>query len=133
RIDTKSNWHSRKQFCLKNVYTNFETLIEESKKPTNKSLATFKPAKIHRLIIEKDEREWKPVWKALQQQMNLFEDKENPRDVFPKLPYKFKYEFEDETGKRRKLMIEDWEIGQLYWNCLKKTDGDEEIALEKVK
>lgn len=30
-------------------------------------------------------------------------------------------------------MIEDWEIGALYWNCLKSTDGNEEMALRKVR
>jgi len=133
-IDTKGNWVKRKEFCLKNVYTNMEELINESKDPRNKSLATFKPTKIHRLIIEKDEDDWKPVWKALQEQMNLFEtDKKQQKEIFPKVPYKFKYEFEDETGKIRKLMIEDWEIGQLYWNCLRNANGNEEVALEKVK
>ena len=29
--------------------------------------------------------------------------------------------------------IEDWEIGALYWNCLDDADGDEEIALAKVR
>jgi len=133
-IDTKCNWLVRKQYCLNKVYTNMNTLIYESKAPQNKSLATFKPTKVHRLLIEKDESEWKPVWKALQSQMNLFEDKnEKPEQAFPKVPYKFKYEFEDETGKKRKLMIEDWEIGQLYWNCLRKSNNDEELALEKVR
>ena len=30
-------------------------------------------------------------------------------------------------------MIEDWEIGALYWNCLRDAEGDEEIALKKVR
>lgn len=31
-------------------------------------------------------------------------------------------------------MIEDWEIGALYWNCLRATEGtDEAAALAKVK
>jgi hypothetical protein len=29
-------------------------------------------------------------------------------------------------------MIEDWEIGELYWNCLKR-HGDEKVACEKVR
>ena len=29
------------------------------------------------------------------------------------------------------MMIEDWEIGMLYLNCLK--NGDEEAAIKKVK
>jgi Ni,Fe-hydrogenase I cytochrome b subunit len=30
-------------------------------------------------------------------------------------------------------MIEDWEIGDLYWNCLRSANGDEQIAVQKVK
>ena len=30
-------------------------------------------------------------------------------------------------------MIEDWEIGALFWNCLRTAGGDESIALEKVR
>ena len=30
-------------------------------------------------------------------------------------------------------MIEDWEIGALFWNCMTKTDGDEESANQLVK
>lgn len=30
-------------------------------------------------------------------------------------------------------MIEDWELGQLYWNCLKAARGDESVACQKVK
>jgi len=133
-LDTKINWIKRKSFCLNNVYTNLNHLIAESKAPKNLSLATFKPTKIKRLIIEKDEEDWKPVWKALQEQMDLFhEPKEEAKKMFPKVPWKFKYEFEDDEGKVSRLMIEDWEIGQLYWNCLRDADGDSEIAKEKVR
>ena len=30
-------------------------------------------------------------------------------------------------------MIEDWEIGALYWNCLRAAEGNEAEALEKVR
>jgi hypothetical protein len=30
-------------------------------------------------------------------------------------------------------MIEDWEIGQLYWNCFEKHNGNEEKAIADVK
>jgi len=54
-------------------------------------------------------------------QGNLFED-QNLEDfkVMPKLPYKFSFRFKDDVSVESKLMIEDWEIGQLYWNCLKR-------------
>jgi hypothetical protein len=52
--------------------------------------------------------------------------------LIAKIPYKFYYRFEDEDGKTPRLMIEDWEIGQLYFNCL-RIHKDEKIALEKVR
>ncbi len=41
--------------------------------------------------------------------------------------------FVDQEGKKSRLMIEDWEIGALYWNCLEKAGGDEQEAVAKVK
>ena len=32
-IDTKQNWYERKQYCLKNVYTNLDQLLNDSKEP----------------------------------------------------------------------------------------------------
>lgn len=133
RLDTQNNWKARKNICLQNVYTSFEKLIEDSKAPINKSLAVFKPASIIKLEWEETDREWKDEWKALRKQGDLFAQDKDPEVIIPKLPYKFSYVFTDETGKQRKLMIEDWEIGALYWNCLKAAEGNEAIALQKVK
>lgn len=132
-IGTDSNWSMRKDWCLRNVYTNMDALIQESKEPLNKSLATFKPKEVFGLEIQEDDREWKDEWKELKKQTNLFDTNEDPEKVIKKLPYKFFYKFTDESGKIRRMMIEDWEIGQLYWNCLKHAEGNEAVALEKVK
>lgn len=137
RLDTKNNWQARKDVCLRNVYTNMDILIEDSKSPKNVSLAIFKPASIVKLEWVETEREWKNEWKDLRKQGDLFLPGKDPEIVIPKLPYKFSYVFTDETGKQRKLMIEDWEIGALYWNCLARAKGDkteaEAEALQKVK
>jgi len=133
RIDTKGNWYLRKQYCLQDVYTNFEELISHSKDPDNKSLATFKPSKIERLEIEEDTPVWKDEWIELRKQGDLFSLGSNPEELIPKLPYKFYYRFTDSTGKSRRLMIEDWEIGQLYWKCLKGAGGNKDVALEKIR
>ncbi|MFX8393331.1 hypothetical protein ABTL67_19705, partial [Acinetobacter baumannii] len=66
-------------------------------------------------------------------QGNLFKQPENPFEVVRKLPYKFSYVFEDNQAKQSKLMIEDWEIGQLYWKCFDKHDGDEVKATDDVR
>lgn len=133
RLDTKGNWALRKVHCLSNVYTNLDVLLEASQKPRNKSLATFKPSSIISLDIESDEREWKDEWKELRKQVDLFFQDRAPEIEIRKLPYKFYYRFIDDSGKESRLMIEDWEIGQLYWNCLATAEGDEAIALEKVR
>jgi hypothetical protein len=132
-FDTKSNWYLRKQFCLKDVYTNFDDLIEQSRAPKYKSLATFQPTEIIGMDIEPDAREWKNEWKELRKQGDLFNQDKKPEILIPKLPFKFYYKFKDVTGKQRRLMIEDWEIGALYWNSLRSTEGNEAKALDKVR
>lgn len=133
-LGTEHEWAARKQFCLANVYNNLKHLIEASKAPNNLSLATFKPTKILGLDIEKDTDDWKETWKALQNQLSLFGEKaEEAREVMKKLPYKFFYRFVDDQGTQSRMMIEDWEIGALYWNCLRMAQNDDAIALQKVR
>jgi hypothetical protein len=64
-------------------------------------------------------------------QQNLFEDMAK-RKVIKKLPYKFSYVFKDINRTSSTLMIEDWELGQLFWNQLEKKQ-DEAIACQDVK
>lgn len=141
-MDTGSNkkWEARKDLILKNVYTNLTTLIDDNKnkEEIGISLAVFKPTKILDFTITECEREWDPKkLKAIEErakQIDLFGEKDgNPFKVANKLPYEFRYVFEDEDGRESSLMIEDWEIGQLYWNCLKRSRGDESIACQQVK
>ena len=137
KIGTEQGWYERKQACLKNVYTNLTTLIHDSKEPTNVSLAIFKPKRLNKFIVENDDREWKEQWLEQLKQVNMFTGGANaidsPRVPIDKIPYKFKYQFEDEAGRVSTMTIEDWEIGALYRNCLADADGDESIAVKKVR
>jgi len=133
-LNTTNYWKERKKFCLRNVYTNKFKLINDSKDPKNVSLATFKPLKITKFLIEEDSRKWKNEWVEIRKQTDLFADIDSdPEKIIPKVPYKFSYTFEDDKGNLSTLMIEDWEIFQLYWNCLRNSNGNEKIALEKVR
>jgi hypothetical protein len=133
-LGTKNYWKDRKNICLNNVYSNKTKLLEDSKKPKNLSLATFKPSKITDFVVESEEREWKNEWKELRKQTDLFAEIESdPEKLIPKVPYKFSYTFEDDEGVSSTLMIEDWEIFQLYWNCLKRANGDEDKAIALVR
>lgn len=137
-IDTKGNWLLRKDIVLKNkIYTDIDKLIAEAKdRKVMTSLATFKPTEILDFTIEAVERDWdKNKLAKLEQdrRSNLFAQEEPIFEVVRKLPYKFSYIIKDCNGKRSKMMIEDWEIGQLYWNCLAKHEGDESKATKDVK
>lgn len=101
------------------------------------SLAIFKPTKIVDFTIEQVEREWdkKKLEKLKQDRSNnLFaQEGEDLFEVVRKLPYKFSYVFHDCNGKQSKMMIEDWEIGALYWKRLTYYEGDEIKATEYVR
>ena len=137
KLGTSEGWYERRLACLKHVYCNLESLIAASKAPHNVSLAAFHPARILELIVEEDDPEWKPKWLEQLRQIDLLTTPERSsgraRIPIDKIPYKFKYRFEDDAGKISTMTIEDWEIGALYRNCLASSGGDESIAIDKVR
>lgn len=136
-VDTSKKWRRRKEMVLENgpkIYTSMTELIEDSKDPKNVSLATFKPAKITGFEFEED-REYSASLQKNIQQSDLFDERggKGDKDTVKKLPFKFFYRFEDDNEKSSRMMIEDWEIEALYWNCLKSAVGNENMAIQKVK
>lgn len=137
-INTNNNWAARKKIVLGKIYYNLTELIIEAKnKNICTSLAVFKPTKIVDFEIKAAGREWDKIkldkLEKERQQFNLFAQPENPFEVVKKLPYKFSYVLVDNQGTKSRMMIEDWEIGQLYWNCLAKHEGNEHKACADVK
>lgn len=134
-IDTTSNWEERKKICLGKIYYNLTELIAEAKnKNICTSLAVFKPKEILDFTAESVDREWKKDKIAKLNQLNLFETyKDGKFEVVQKLPYKFKFVFKDNQGTESRMMIEDWETGQLYWNSLARYEGNEQKAIADVR
>ena len=138
RILTENAWKERRDLILEKniIYTKLDEIINKAKK-NEISLAIFKPTKILDFIAKPtnqklNQNKERAAQEALKQGSLLDENNRSDFRLMPMLPYKFSYHFEDETGRKSKLMIEDWETGQLYWRCLKKYN-DEETALQKVK
>lgn len=129
-------WHDRRKIVLNKVYTSLTKLIDEAKdKSIGTSLAVFKPTKILDFKIEPEkEREWSARKKASLLQHNLFQS-HGPKsfEVIRKLPYKFSYTFLDDSGRVSTLMNEDWEVGELFWNCLRRHEGNEQKACDDVR
>lgn len=128
-LSTKNNWAERKKYVLaRGVRTlcSLQALPQEES-----SLGIIRPREVSDFIIEPTDRDWKPKWKKLFMQQRLFGPKQKPLE---KIPYKFSYVFrcEEPSCNGHKMIIEDWEIGELYRQMRKKF-GSEETAVEKVK
>ena len=139
---SKKGWEERRRIIFPHntpVYNNLTTLI--GKAHDNKlSLATFKPTRFLDFIVKPTSAEWsKEKLKYLEQkskQYSLFQTPEEVKKEFmvvDKVPYKFSYKIEDVEGRQSTMMILDWEIGMLYFKCLKRAAGNAEEALEKVR
>lgn len=140
-LPTDNNWRGRRETFLDKVeiYENLKVLIGCAHR-NELSLAAFKPRRFLQFTHEPVAREWDAKKLANLEkeklQLHLFKDEETVArelQVVRKLPYKFSYRVEDSCGTKSKMMIEDWEIGALYWNCLRDSKGDENLALAKVR
>jgi len=137
--DKDGTWRQRRDILCRNVYRNKAQLLTDAySHAKHTSLAVFKPARITDLIcVPCKEREWNKNTiasiNARAQQVDLFLGAQNPFEVVKKVPYEFSYELFDDTGAKSTLQIIDWEIGMLFWKCLKSSDGDEKKACEKVR
>jgi hypothetical protein len=140
-VGTDNYWQKRKDIILprNRIHRNLSELIKLAH-ANELSLAVFKPKKMLGFDIEETERDWPKdklaLLKAKGRQLSLFKTQDELKKEFSvvrKLPYKFFYKFVDQEGREARLMIEDWEIGALYWNCLKRAGGDELETIAKVK
>lgn len=139
-MGTDHDWAERRRLLIETaqVFDSLEELIGLAKN-NERSLAVFKPTELLEFTWEDEEREWDPkrlrAIREANSQLELFEDNtwRETVQVIPKLPYSFSYRFRDSAGKESELQILDWEIGALYWNCLRSAEGDENNALAKVR
>ena len=128
-LDPTNNWAERKKYVLaKGV----QTMCGLQSLPKHKrSLGIIRPRDVSKFITEGTDRHWKPRIEALLRQQCLFGPDRKPLE---KIPYKFSYSFlcEDHDCKGHTMMIEDWEIGELYRSMLIKF-RNEGVAVRKVK
>lgn len=129
---TKKGWEERKSIVLPLVSKSLEELQSEWKR-YNTSLGLFKPKDVS-LKIEKGSEEWGEKQSSILKQGVLIGQKTKPLD---KIPFKFSYEFRCNDSKctvaRHSLIIEDWEITELYRNMKSKYGYSIDLVLEKVK
>lgn len=147
KVNKQDGWYSRWEYVKKNkkIYTNMSELLELVKE--NKlSLAVLKPNSIISVTYEKYTEEelnkfktklseLQKKYKAETLQLSLWDNTTYLKEHFnfvEKIPYKFSYKFTTDDGKERKLMIEDWEIVELYRKCVYNGDSEKD-ACDKVR
>lgn len=109
--------------------------LYERKDKDRTSLGIFKPAEVFDVVATPDEREWKPAFLENLKQARLWDDRTVTQTPPRKLPFKFRYHFrcdDDRCSGRHKMMIEDWELGALYWRMIDKGCTPKE-ACESVR
>jgi hypothetical protein len=126
----RGKWTERKKYVLAQGSNTMEELRQKQENDKT-SLGIVKPKQVKDFIIEPDDEDWKPGFKRVFQQNRLFGPDQKPLE---KIPFKFSYVFtcDNPDCQDHKMMIEDWEAGELYRNMRNKF-GDPEVAAQKVK
>jgi hypothetical protein len=127
------NWAERGRYALAKKACSMEEL-NDRREADRTSLGVFKPKKVHDLVISADDPEWKAGFKAALQQARLWETRTVSKEPPRKVPFKFHYQFEcdDSRCKGHRMMIEDWEVGRLFWRNVGLGRSHEE-ATNKVR
>ena len=134
-IPTKrGDWTERSRIVLQNKSASMEELITRQKNDRT-SLGIFKPKKINDLVIEPDDADWKPSFKAALAQARLWDSRTVSKEPPRKVPFRFRYQFECDDSRckgNHTMLIEDWEVGALFWNLRDKGEDPQQAAI-KVK
>ncbi len=109
--------------------------LNDRRETDRTSLGIFKPKKVRDLVISADDPDWKASFKAALQQARLWEDRTVSKAPPRKAPFKFHYQFECDDPRCKeghKMMIEDWEVGALFWRLADQALSHKDAAA-KVK
>jgi hypothetical protein len=113
------NWVERSRYALAKPSQSMEELACKQEQDKT-SLGIFRPKEVLDLVVKPDEPDWKPSFKAELMQQRLWENRKASREPLRKVPFKFQYRFicDDARCNGHQMMIEDWEVGALYWRCV---------------
>ncbi len=113
----RDNWAERAKYVLAKKARSMEDL-SELQGADRTSLGIFRPKQIHDLVYKADDADWKASFKAALAQARLWDDRKASKEPPRKVPWKFQYVFDCDDPRckgKHQMMIEDWEVGALYW------------------
>ena len=133
-LSTSNNWAERSKYVLAKASNSIEELKDKQVKDKT-SLGIFRPKQVLDVYVSEADSDWKPGFKAALAQYRFWENRKASREPLRKVPFKFQYRFECDDARcngNHKMMIEDWEVGALYWKCVDSGATPVEAA-QKVK
>ena len=119
-LSPRNNWEERARFVLAKRSQSMEELCAKQEQDRT-SLGIFRPNNIFDLVSAPTEADWKPGFKAALMQQRLWENRKASKEPPRKVPFKFQYKFSCDDPRCKgshQMMIEDWEVGALYWRCV---------------
>ena len=123
------NWNERARYALAKRARSMEDLIDRQQADRT-SLGVFKPKAVKDLVVTPDDPDWKSSFKTALRQARLWETRTESMEPPRKVPFKFHYRFECDDGRcsGHKMMIEDWEVGALFWKLVDQGKAHDDAA-----
>jgi hypothetical protein len=123
KVDTSSNWSERLGWINPHLIIGFDSL-ETRRQKSGETLGFLRPRNFSLIVKKSDQPDWTEIEKAGLIRDGLFTSQEaRNRKILEKIPFDFYYEYQcDECSTDQKHIhkITDWEIGQLYRNCINR-------------
>ncbi len=122
-IPTRGDWQERLEWIQPHLLPSFEDL-ENRRQSTGETLGFLRPSVLLGLdITPVKEPEWTTKELTALQQEGLFDSEEQKqRAQLRKIPFEFHYRYAFDLANGRnehRHLLTDWEVGGLYWNCVK--------------
>ena len=128
------NWAERARYALAKKSRSMEDLYDQQKADRT-SLGIFRPKEVRDLVVTTDDPEWPAKFLNALRQQRLFEYRKKTLVPPRKVPFKFHYRFECDDPRckgNHQMMIEDWEVGALFWRLVDRGASHQEAA-DKVR
>jgi len=126
----RGDWSERARYALRNVSRSMEEL-HDRQDADGTSLGIFRPKEVKDLVITQDDAEWRPSFLEALKQARLWDDRTVSKHPPRKVPFKFHYHFECDDPRckgKHSMMIEDWEVGALFWRNVDSGCSHEKAA-----
>lgn len=124
------DWSERAKYVLLQPAQSMEDLYNQ-KRLDKTSLGIVKPKRVIDLMVSPDDADWRPSVRQALMQARLWDSRRVTKEPPRKVPHKFRYRFECDDPRCKgdhRMMIQDWELGALYWRLRDQGATSDEAA-----